>query len=129
MFKTYCANCHQVNGEGVDYGPKLSEIGAKLPPEGQYLAILYPDAGISFGYEGWDFKFKDGSILRGLVASRTENDWTLKMPDGTLQTYKLKDMVSRKQIANSLMPNGFHESMTEQQLADLVAYLMTLKKN
>ncbi len=128
LFKTYCSTCHQINGEGVDYGPKLSEIGSKLPREGQLLAILYPDAGISFGYEGWDIKMKDGSLLRGMVASRTESDWMIKMPDGSLQSYKIKDMVSKKQIATSLMPSGFHEVMTEQQLMDLTAYLMTLKK-
>ena len=128
LFKTNCATCHQINGEGVDYGPKLSEIGSKLPREGQLLAILYPDAGISFGYEGWDIKMKDGTILRGMVASRTESDWMIKMPDGSLQSYKIKEMVSKKQIANSLMPAGFHEVMDEQQLADLTAYLMTLKK-
>ncbi len=128
LFKTYCATCHQVNGEGVDYGPKLSEIGSKLPREGQLLAILYPDAGISFGYEGWDIKMKDGSMLRGMIASRTESDWMIKMPDGALQSYKIKDMVSKKQIGTSLMPSGFHEVMTQQQLADLTAYLMTLKK-
>ncbi len=30
VFKMYCAVCHQVNGEGADFGPKLSEIGGKL---------------------------------------------------------------------------------------------------
>ena len=128
LFKTYCSSCHQINGLGVDYGPKLSEIGSKLPREGLLLATLYPDAGISFGYEGWDIKMKDGTALRGIVASRTESDWMVKMPDGTLQSYKIKDMVSKKQIDISLMPSGFHESMTEQQLADLTAYLMSLTK-
>ncbi len=128
LFKTYCSTCHQINGDGVDFGPKLSEIGSKLPREGQLLAILYPDAGISFGYEGWDIKMKDGTLLRGMVASRTETDWMIKLPDGSLQSYKIKEMVSKKQLAESLMPTGFHESMTNQQLADLTTYLMTLKK-
>jgi putative heme-binding domain-containing protein len=128
LFKNYCANCHQVNGEGIDYGPKLSEIGSKLPKDGQLLAILYPDAGISFGYEGWDLKMKDGSQMRGLIASRTETDWSVKMPDGSLQAYKIKDIISKKQIANSMMPGGFHEVMTEQQLADLTEYLMGLRR-
>jgi putative membrane-bound dehydrogenase-like protein len=128
LFKNYCASCHQVNGEGVDYGPKLSEIGSKLAPDGQFMAILYPDAGISFGYEGWDVKLKDGTILRGMVTSKTETDWVFKQADGSQQAYKISDIVSKKQIINSLMPVGFHESMKEQELADLVAYLMTLKR-
>jgi putative heme-binding domain-containing protein len=128
LHKNYCANCHQVNGEGIDYGPKLSEIGSKLPKDGLLLAILYPDAGISFGYEGWDLKMKDGSQLRGLIASRTETDWVVKMPDGSLQSYKIKDIVSKKQITTSLMPSGFHQSMNDQELADLTEYLTTLRK-
>jgi putative heme-binding domain-containing protein len=128
LFKTYCASCHQVNGEGVDYGPKLSEIGSKLSQDGQFMAILYPDAGISFGYEGWDLKLKNGTILRGMVTSRTETDWVFKQPDGSQQSYRISDISTKKQIPNSLMPVGFHESMKEQELADLVAYLMTLKR-
>ena len=128
MFKTHCATCHQVNGEGVDFGPKLSEIGSKLSPEGQYLAILYPDAGISFGYEGWEIHLKDGTLLRGMVTSKTETDWVVKVQDGNSQTVRISTMKSKKMIPNSLMLNGFHEAMSEQELADLVAYLMTLKK-
>ncbi len=128
LFKTYCSTCHQINGEGVDFGPKLSEIGSKLPKEGQLLAILYPDAGISFGYEGWDIKLKNGTILRGMVASKTETEWMIKSQDGSLQSYKIKDIVSKKQMSNSLMTNGFHEILSDQQLADLTSYLMTLKR-
>src|SRR5690606_838830 len=54
VFVNYCSACHQVRGDGADFGPKLSEIGDKLPKEAQYLALYYPSAGISFGYEGYE---------------------------------------------------------------------------
>ena len=127
LFDQYCANCHQVNGKGIDYGPKLSAIGAKLPREGQYLAILYPSAGISFGYEGWDLTFKNGDKVNGLIASQTENELVLKAPDGTLKSFAQKEIVSRKQRTESMMPAGFHYSMKEQELADLVEYLAGLR--
>ena len=76
VFKTNCAICHQVNGEGMDFGPKLSEIGSKLPKEAQYLAILHPDAGINFGYEGYEVKFKDGSTMAGIISSKNRNGFT-----------------------------------------------------
>jgi putative heme-binding domain-containing protein len=128
LFKNHCENCHQVNGEGVDFGPKLSEIGSKLSPEGQYMAILYPDAGISFGYEGWEISLKDGTLLRGMVTSKTETDWVVKTQDGNSQTVRISGMKSKKMIPNSLMLSGFHEAMSEQELADLVSYLMSLKR-
>ena len=128
LFEQYCANCHQINGKGIDYGPKLSEIGSKLPREGQYLAILHPNAGISFGYEGWEFKMKNGDKITGLIASQTETQLVLKMPSGALATYQQAEIAGRKQLPDSMMPAGFHIVMKEQELADLVEYLMSLKK-
>jgi putative membrane-bound dehydrogenase-like protein len=128
LFETNCANCHVVNGQGIDYGPKLSEIGSKLSKEAQYLAILHPSAGISFGYEGWNIKLKDGSLITGIIASQTEMEMVVKMPGGTTQTYAMKDVVSKKQMSQSLMPEGFHIAMNEGQLVDLVEYLMSLKR-
>ena len=128
LFAQQCANCHQVNGVGINYGPGLSEIGAKLPKEAQYLAILYPSAGISFGYEGWEVKLRDGTVVKTLIASQTEKEMVLKMPSGELRTHQMKDVKSKRQLPESLMPTGFHYAMDNQQLADLVEYLTGLGK-
>jgi putative membrane-bound dehydrogenase-like protein len=128
VFKTNCSVCHQVNGEGMDFGPKLSEIGSKLPKEGQYLAILHPDAGISFGYEGWEVKFKDGSTMAGIVSSKTETDLQMKFPGGVVTNYKMADVVSMKKMDSSMMPSGLQEAMSNQELVDLVEYLASMKK-
>ena len=69
-----CINCHQVNGEGVDFGPKLSEIGAKLGKDALGEAVLDPSAGISFGYEAWSLTLKNGDEAFGLIASETEDE-------------------------------------------------------
>jgi putative membrane-bound dehydrogenase-like protein len=128
VFSRTCSSCHQVNGQGMDFGPKLSEIGSKLPREAQYISILHPDAGISFGYEGYIIKMKDGSTNVGIIASRTETDIDLKQPGGTTMKLKTKDVASMKQMDSSMMPSGLENAMSTQELADLVEYLMTLKK-
>ncbi|GAB3907481.1 hypothetical protein GCM10028803_41300 [Larkinella knui] len=128
VFKTNCSICHQVNSDGMDFGPKLSEIGSKLPKEAQYLSILYPDAGISFGYEGFEVKFKDGSTVSGIVSSKTETDLQMKFPGGVVTNYKMSDVVSMKQMDASMMPAGLQENMSTQELVDLVDYLSSLKK-
>ncbi len=128
VFKANCTICHQVNGEGMDFGPKLSEIGSKLPKEGQYLAILHPDAGISFGYEGWEVKFKDGSTMAGIVSSKTETDLQMKFPGGVVSNYKMADVVSMKKMDSSMMPSGLQDAMSTQELVDLVEYLSSLKR-
>ncbi len=128
VYKTACVLCHQVNGEGANYGPALSEIGSKLPKEGLLDAILYPSKGISFGFEGWEFKTKEGSTIPGIIASKTESDVTVKFPGGGTQTLKSSEIVSRKQLETSMMTEGLVETMSDQDLADLLEYLSSLKK-
>ncbi len=128
IFENVCQTCHQVNGKGTDFGPKLSEIGSKLPKEAQFVSIIHPDAGISFGYEGFIIKMKDGSTNVGIVASKTETDLDLKTPDGNMLKLKLNDILSQEQLENSLMPAGLENGMTAQELVDLVGYLMSLRK-
>ncbi|WP_336515524.1 PVC-type heme-binding CxxCH protein [Pollutibacter soli] len=128
VYKTACAACHQVNNEGAGFGPALSEIGSKLPKEGLLDAIVNPSKGISFGYEGWEIKTKEGSTIPGIIASKTESDITLKFPGGTTQLIKNSDIASRKQMETSMMTEGLYESMSTQDLADLLGYLESLKK-
>src|SRR5690606_22717949 len=128
VFENVCQTCHQVDGKGTDFGPKLSEIGSKLPKEAQFVSIIHPDAGISFGYEGHIIKMKDGSTKVGIIASRTETDMDLKVPGGNIIKLKLNDIATQEQLENSLMPAGLENGMSTQELVDLVTYLMSLRK-
>ncbi len=129
VFKKNCAICHQVSGIGTDFGPNLTEIGSKLSKEAHYISILHPDAGISFGFEGYQIKLKDGSILGGIIASKTETDIDLKLPDASIISLKTSDVKSMEQLENSMMPDGLESAMSIEELVDLVEYLMSLKKN
>lgn len=126
IFKTLCSNCHQIKGEGVNFGPALSEIGAKLPKEGLYTAILYPDQGISFGFEAWRIKLNDGSSAFGRIVSETEDKIDLQYM-ANQQTVQKENIISKTKLETSLMPSNLQSSMTEQELIDLVEYLSTLK--
>lgn len=128
VFTSYCSVCHQVNGEGMDFGPKLSEIGSKLPKEAQYAAIFDPSAGIGFGYEGFEVTLKDGTTVTGIVSSKTETDLILKFPGGSTQEYKMSQVKSIKPLKDSMMPAGLQDAMTTEELVSLVDYLGSLKK-
>ncbi|SDK29388.1 putative membrane-bound dehydrogenase domain-containing protein [Catalinimonas alkaloidigena] len=129
VFQRICQACHQVDGQGIDFGPKLSEIGSKLSREAQFVSILHPDAGISFGYEGFVVKLKNGSTVTGMITSQTENEIAMKLPGGTVNTYPLNEVVSKTPLDHSLMPTGLQRGMTQEELVDLVEYLMSLKRN
>jgi len=123
-----CANCHVVNGQGVELGPNLSEIGSKLGKDALYESILDPSAGVSFGYEAFNFTLKNGDEAYGLIASETADQVTLKNVGGIVTRYAKADIASRQQSKLSIMPAGLQQGMTTQEFVDLIEYLATLKK-
>ncbi|MDZ7692335.1 MAG: PVC-type heme-binding CxxCH protein [Balneolaceae bacterium] len=127
IFEQSCQICHQVNGQGTEFGPALSEIGNKLPKEGLYDAILNPNAGISFGYEGYILTMEDGTEVAGIIRNETETEIELLTPGGVRTTYALSEISSRKKMQQSLMPENLHAGMSQQELVDLVEYLTMLQ--
>jgi putative membrane-bound dehydrogenase-like protein len=123
-----CANCHVVNGEGKEVGPNLSEIGKKLSKEALYESILYPSAGISHNYETHILETKRGDVVQGILISKTPAEVTLKDKDAILRTFKTAEIESLTKSPISLMPADLHRSMTTQELADVVEYLLTLRE-
>ena len=128
VFTNSCAMCHVVNNEGIDFGPKLSEIGSKLSKEGMYMSILHPNAGIGFGYETFEIKTKSGDSYQGIIVSKNETDIVLRIPGGIVKSFKTSALKSYKQLPESLMPEGLADGMSTPELVDLMEYLSTLKK-
>ncbi|MBL0742053.1 PVC-type heme-binding CxxCH protein [Chryseolinea lacunae] len=128
VFKTLCMQCHKVKSEGVNFGPELSEIGDKLSKEAMYAAILFPDQGISFGFEGYNIKLKDGSSAFGRIVSETEDKVEMQYMSNP-QTVLKENIASRTKLETSLMPSNLQSSMSEDELVNLVEYLTTLKKD
>ena len=122
-----CIKCHQIKGEGTDFGPNLSQIGTKLGKDALYESILEPSAGISFGYEGWQLQLKNGDDASGIIVSETGDEVALKAVGGIVTRYKKSDIAARTQQKLSPMPADLQRTMTAQELVDLVEYLATLK--
>src|SRR5699024_10171508 len=127
LFEQTCQICHKVNGKGIAFGPALSEIGDKLPKEGLYEAILNPNNGINFGYEGYVLTFEDGSKAAGIIQSETESELTIVAPGGNETIYSKSEIISKQQMDRSLMPEGLVSGMSEEELVDLIEYLSSLK--
>ncbi|MHA8065614.1 PVC-type heme-binding CxxCH protein [Aquirufa sp. ROCK2-A2] len=128
VFINQCSMCHQIYNEGIDFGPKLSEIGSKLSKEGLYISLFYPNSGIGFGYETFELKTKTGESYQGIIVSKNETDIALKLPGGVIQNFKTSQLKSVNQLANSLMPEDLANQMSTQELTNLIEYLATLKK-
>lgn len=128
VFTTLCSTCHKVSGEGVNFGPDLSEIGDKLSKEALYTSILFPDQGISFGYEGYRITLNDGSATVGRIVSETADKVEMQYMSNQ-QSVPKANITSRQKLDASLMPSNLQSSMTEEELVNLVQYLQVLKKD
>lgn len=123
-----CNRCHQINGEGIDFGPALSEIGSKLTKEALFESILAPNSGILMGYESWSIETKDGDEFYGLLVSETKNEIAIKTVGGIVNRIKKSDIEFQRKSSLSTMPSGLQQLMSMQDMVDLVEYLATLKK-
>jgi putative membrane-bound dehydrogenase-like protein len=125
LYVTYCASCHKVNSEGVDFGPGLSNIGSKLSKGAIYNAIVNPSQGISFGYEGSLLTMKDGSQIQGIVTSKNASFVMIKYP-GSAELHKIPaaNVVKSEILSTSIMPAY---PLQKKEYVDLISFLGGLK--
>jgi putative heme-binding domain-containing protein len=129
IFSSTCSTCHKAGATGFDFGPNLSEIGTKLPKEALLEAIVHPSAGIGFGYEGWNIRLKDGASFSAIIVSKTETDLEVKFPGGARKQYKTRDIAGMEQMKKSMMTEGLYARLSDQDLADLLDFLVSLRRN
>ncbi|MFO0912151.1 MAG: PVC-type heme-binding CxxCH protein [Pirellulales bacterium] len=123
-----CAKCHKVGDQGQEVGPALTEIGTKLSRQALYESILYPSAGISHSYETWSAVLKDGNVVTGIITSQTDQQITMKNNEGLARTIPRSDIEELQKQNVSLMPADLYKLLSEQDLVDVVEYLLTLQK-
>jgi putative heme-binding domain-containing protein len=122
-----CLACHIVQGMGRDFGPELTQVAARLD-RGQILeSIVRPSQHIAQGYEAWTLTLQDGSQHTGFLLQRRPESITLKLPTGQSQLFPAAEITAQTRLPASLMPEGLLQSLTEQEAADLLAWLAALK--
>lgn len=127
VFTTYCTTCHKHGTVGAEIGPDLTAIHQKFDRPTLLDAIINPSASLVFGYEPWLLTTKKGESLYGFVVSDGATV-VLKDAGGTQRAIRKDQIVSRKQLTNSLMPNPTAMGLNEADLADLAGYLLSFSK-
>jgi putative heme-binding domain-containing protein len=125
--KGACLACHQVGAVGRALGPDLSRIGAIRTERELIESILFPSNTIARDYELHAVVTSDGRNHLGLIKSRGADGLVLMDAAGQLLTLPTTTVVSETQLETSLMPGGLDAAFTPAELADLVAWLRSLR--
>jgi putative heme-binding domain-containing protein len=122
LFQRNCATCHRFKNEGAAVGPDLGTVSDK--PEAELAtSILDPNAAVDPVFTYTEIRLRNGTEWSGVVASETANSITLRSPGGAEQAFLRPDLEQLIRTDRSLMPEGFEQALTSEELADLIAYL------
>ena len=121
-----CLNCHRIGDTGSRVGPNLSDIGDRREPDRLQRSILTPDDEVLPENRFVSVTLKDGSAVKGRLLNH--DALSVQMLDGKeqLRSFRSSDIRGYTILTKGLMPS-FQNRLSAQDLADVVAYLSSLK--
>ncbi len=122
-----CLLCHTVGDKGYDYGPAL-DGSALRENEALLTAILDPDAALEGSYAVYRVIKTDGSNVEGYLIKRDDKGTSIGFIGGSKVFIQASEIKSQSFLAGrSFMVEGLIEGYSDEQAADLLAYIKTLK--
>ena len=121
MFDRACASCHMIYGEGGALGPHLDGSDRKNL---FYLLenLIDPSAVVPQDYRMTVITLNDGRVLSGNITEQTRHAITLAGL-ATVEVIPLSEVVKQEQLEQSTMPEGLLQTMSENEVTDLIAFL------
>ncbi len=121
LYSKTCQQCHKLFGEGGTVGPDLT--GANRTNLDYLLSnVIDPSAEVGRDYRMAVIRTQDARVITGIILERspnrvliqTDTDRVLLSPD---------DLESIKDSALSIMPEGQLDTLTPDQIRDLLGYI------
>ena len=125
-----CANCHVCGVEGRPVGPDLTTVGRRFSRQEILESIIEPSKVIAEAYRNVVVLHHDGKTTTGRIV---QNDFresklvlaTNEITVSRLQTISKDDIETWNESPVSPMPTGLLETLTNQEINDLLAYLLS----
>jgi putative heme-binding domain-containing protein len=127
-----CTACHRVQNvtatiNAFPKGPDLTAVAAGLQLELIIESVIWPKRQIKEGYEMTTILTDDGRALSGYLTSEDVDSVGLRdLATGKVREIPIETIEDRVNKGTA-MPSGFTNSLTRNELRDLIAYLTSLK--
>ena len=121
-----CQTCHRVRDSGSRLAPDLTEVGSLRTSEQLQASLLDPNAEIL--PEGRFFRVvtREGTTITGRLLNLDTYQVQMIDPKQQLRSFNRAELREQGFVKTSAMPS-FRGKLSDAELADLVAYLGTLK--
>ncbi|MDB6007611.1 MAG: Cytochrome c [Prosthecobacter sp.] len=123
IFMAACSACHKLYGQGGAIGPELTGSDRHNL---KYLLenILDPSAIVPADFRVSVLNLKDGRTITGVIPEQTERTLTVQTPAERI-TIERTQIVKQAQLPVSLMPEGLLSALGDENVKNLIAYLMS----
>ncbi|WP_337176614.1 PVC-type heme-binding CxxCH protein [Paludisphaera sp.] len=120
-YERTCQACHKLFDAGGDVGPELT--GSDRANADYILEnVLDPSATVAHEYTVTNVATADGRLVSGILRSQTDAVLTIQTAN-ELVLIPAEDVEEVKRSNVSMMPEGQLETLSEQEIRDLFAYL------
>jgi putative heme-binding domain-containing protein len=124
--KGACASCHRVAGNGPRTAPDLSDVGAIRQPAAIQRSLLEPSRAMLPINRPLRIVTRDGRTIRGRRVN--EDTATVQLIDEGERLVSLsKSDIREFELGTASGMPSFAGKLTDEEVADLLAYLLSLK--
>ena len=123
-----CVVCHRFAGDGGSTGHDLTQAAGRFSFKDLAESIIDPSKVVSDQYKTTIVETKDGKSYTGRIVSATADSITvLTDPEDStkLVTIKNSDIEEKQLSPVSLMPKDLLKQLNENEVLDLMAYLLS----
>ncbi|HLJ11566.1 MAG TPA: PVC-type heme-binding CxxCH protein [Planctomycetaceae bacterium] len=125
-FQKACSVCHRLDDVGTEIGPNLATLQNR-GAEAILLNVLDPNREVNPQYVNYIVVTTEGKSITGLIAAETATSVTLKRQENATDTILRGNIDELRSTGLSIMPEGLEKQLDQQAMADLIAYLLSVK--
>jgi putative heme-binding domain-containing protein len=123
-----CSACHRFAGDGGSIGPDLSAVAGRFGVRDLLEATIEPSRTISDQYAAIVIRKQNGEVITGRVANLSGPNVEVvenMLEPGRFTRVRREEIASITPAATSMMPPGLLNSLTVEEVQDLMAYLIS----
>ena len=123
-----CFACHRYDNEGGSNGPDLTGVAGRFSPRDLLESVIDPSKEVSDQYQAVEIRTKDERVVIGRIVNLNDDlvhvNTDMQNPGSTVRIDR-KNIESMKPSKVSMMPTGLLDTLKEDEVLDLMAYMLS----